>query len=143
MAIPVELITMAVSAVWSGLLTYGSKRLDHQERLLQHTILKGEVQDKLTESARSMSGWQLTRRAIALMAVGAVIVVPMIAPFINPNIDVTIGWTEMAGGFWPFTDAKEVFVWKTVSGGGFVLTPLQTHMCSAITGFFFGNQVAK
>jgi hypothetical protein len=77
------------------------------------------------------------------MTIGSVIVWPMFAPIAAPHLDVTVGWTEMAGGFWPFTEAKEVFVWKTVTNGGIVVTPLMTHMCSAITGFFFGNQIAK
>jgi hypothetical protein len=143
MAIPVELITMGVSAVWSGLLTYASKRAEQQQLMFDRTLQKEQMQESFVDSARKFQGWHLTRRAIALMTIGSVIVWPMFAPAFFPSLDITIGWTELAGGFWPFTDAKEVFVWKTVTSGGIVVTPLMTHMCSAITGFFFGNQIAK
>jgi hypothetical protein len=106
MDIPMELVTMGVSAVWA-------------------------------------EGWHFTRRTIALATIGAVIVWPMFAPVIAPNLQVTLGWTEMTSGVWPFTDPREALQWHTVQAGGIVVTPLMTHMCSAITGFFFGNQIAK
>jgi hypothetical protein len=143
MDIPMEMLTFAVSSVWSGILTVASERAKVQSRIFEHQMAKADKQESATDSARKFGGWHFTRRALALMTVGSVIVWPAFAPAFFPHMDVTIGWTEMTNGFWPFTDPKESVAWHTVTNGGLVITPLMTHMTSAIMGFFFGNQVAK
>ena len=142
--IPVELLTMGASAIFSGVMTLWKQSIDNKAMIFEQTLAKSKAQAEIYEAVRNNpnKGFHFTRRIIALTAIGAIIVWPMIVPVFWPDVPVTVGWTQMKGGFWFFKDAQESFVFHTVTNG-IVLTPLTTHLVSAITGFFFGNQIVK
>jgi hypothetical protein len=54
---------------------------------------------------------------------------------------VVVGWTEWTPGFLFITEGGEDTVWKTMKG--LVLTPLDTHLVSAIVGLYFGASMVK
>jgi hypothetical protein len=57
-------------------------------------------------------------------------------------VDVYVGYTEVQGGLinWLFGPA-EAIQWKSATG--FVITPLDTHIVSAIVGLYFGAGFTK
>jgi len=83
-----------------------------------------------------------TRRIIALSAVFSIIVLPKLVAVWYPEVSVVVGYTEMQGGFfdWIF-GTQESIQWK--SAYGFVITPLDTHIVSAIVGLYFGAGFTK
>jgi hypothetical protein len=59
-----------------------------------------------------------------------------------PEVPVFVGYTEVQGGFWNFLFGPDKqIVWQ--SAQGFVITPLDTHIVSAIVGLYFGAGFAK
>jgi hypothetical protein len=59
-----------------------------------------------------------------------------------PDVSVYVGYTEATGGLfnWLFGPA-EAIQWKMAKG--FVITPLDTHIVSAIVGLYFGAGFTK
>jgi hypothetical protein len=85
-------------------------------------------------------GFQVTRRIIALSAVFAVIVWPKVVAVFWPEVPVVVGYTEWNPGFLFFEGSEET-TWQAVKG--LVLTPLDTHLLSAIVGLYFGASMVK
>lgn len=142
LGIPFELVTMLGSGLMSGVMTLWSQSMKMRQH--QHTMaLKAlAAQSEAVDKARRYenSGFQFTRRIIALMAVFAVIVWPKLVPVLWPELIVTVGYTVWNPGFLFFEGSNEV-VWQTAKG--LVLTPLDTHLMSAIIGLYFGASVVK
>ena len=124
--IPLELITMLGAGLMSGVMTMWSQSLKAKQEAHMQFMDKIETKNAAVDVARKYSskGFQWTRRIVTLSAVFAIIVWPKIVPV-----------------FWFFTDGVDVTVWKTAKG--LVLTPLDTHIMSAIIGLYFGSSVVK
>jgi len=142
--IPTELITMGASFISSAFLTLFRNAQDNKAAIFERAMTASKAQAEIYEQVRSNpnKSFQLTRRIIALGTIGAIVWATMVVPVFWPHVPVTIGLSTMKGGFWFFSDPKQAFEWYTFNGG-IVMTPLMTHMGSAITGFFFGNQITK
>lgn len=140
--IPLELITMLGSGLLGGLMTIWSQSMKAKQEAFQRAIDGLAAQSKATDLARRYEnrGFQITRRIIALSAIGAVIVWPKVVPIFWPEIQVVVGWTQWNPGFLFFGGSEET-VWKTMTG--LVLTPLDTHLVSAIVGLYFGASMVK
>jgi hypothetical protein len=144
-AIPLEVFTGAFSA---GLAFLGSvyasrmkaKAAEQQQLITRHTADEASRARAEGGSAESQEEKRWTRRTIAMIATISILVVPMIAGWAGVNV--TTGWTEMSGGFWPFSDPSSHMIWHKVSGG-IVITPLHTHTLSSIIGFYFGSSIAE
>ena len=76
-----------------------------------------------------------------MSAVGAIIVWPKIIAVFWPEIPVTVGYTEFKPGFLFFTEGQESVKWQYLRG--LVITPLDTHLVSAIIGLYFGASMVK
>ena len=97
---------------------------------------------KHIDKARAFTdkGFTFTRRIIALSAVGAIIVWPKIVPvFFDTSVWLT--WTEFSRGFLFLVEKKEIVMDKEFFG--VVITPLDTHLMSAIVGLYFGGSLVK
>ena len=140
--IPLELITMLGSGLLGGLMTLWSQSMKSKQEAFQRAIDGLAAQSKATDMARRYEnhGFQVTRRIIALSAIGAIIVWPKVVPIFWPEIQVVVGWTQWNPGFLFFGGSEET-VWKTMTG--LVLTPLDTHLVSAIVGLYFGASIVK
>lgn len=141
--IPLELVTMLGSGVLSGVMTLWSQSLkakQEQHNMLIDTI---KVTNAGVEAARKEQNpkIQLTRRIIALTAVFSIILLPKLAALFMPSLNVLVGYTEWNPGFWFFTDGAEQIKWMAYNG--LVITPLDTHLMSAIVGLYFGASVVK
>jgi len=132
---PLEILTTLASTIISAYTKYKAKQLDMKQIETEMAIKRDEQLHKL-RTIKS-HGFQWTRRTIALAAVFSIIVIPKIAVLFGlTDATVTFGWTE-AQGWWIF--ATEGWTWKTVEG--FVITPLDTHLMSAIVGLYFGSSL--
>jgi len=143
MGIPLELITMLGSGLLSGLMTLWGQSQKAKQDAFNRAIEGLSAQSKATDMARRYEnkGFQITRRIIALSAVGAIIVWPKVIAVFWPEIPVTIGYTEWNPGFLFITEGKELVKWQALKG--LVITPLDTHLLSAIVGLYFGSSMVK
>lgn len=142
MDLPLELLSMGVSAVFSGVLTIWSQSIKAKQA--QHTMLLGraKLQQEIYQKAREFQGsqgFQFTRRTIALSCVFAIVILPKLLALVG--IPVTIGWTQVESGFWFWSEDETKVVWRTVEG--LALTPWDTHLVATIIGFYFGNSIVK
>ena len=143
MGIPLELMTMLGSGLLSGVLTLFSRSQKAKQDAFTRAIEGLSAQSKATDLARRYEnrGFQITRRIIALSAVGAIIIWPKIIAVFWPEIPVTVGYTEWNPGFLFLTEGTELIKWQALKG--LVITPLDTHLLSAIVGLYFGASVVK
>jgi hypothetical protein len=141
--IPLELVTMLGSSLLGGFMTLWSQSMKSKQEAFQRAIDGLAAQSKATDEARRYEnkGFQLTRRIIALSAIGAIIVWPKVVPVFWPDMPVIVGWTEWKPGFLFLIEGEEQTVWQTMKG--LVITPLDTHLVSAITGLYFGASMVK
>jgi hypothetical protein len=143
MGIPLELITMLGSGLLSGVMTLWSQSQKAKQSAFDRAIAGLSAQSEATDMARKYEnkGFQITRRIIAVSAVMAVIVWPKIVPVLWPDIPVNVGYTEWNPGFLFFTEGTEAVKWQALKG--LVITPLDTHLLSAIIGLYFGASMVK
>ena len=143
MPIPFGLITMLGSGLMSGLMTLWSQSQKAKQAAFDRAITGLAAQSEATDLARRYenTGFQVTRRIIALSAVFAVIVWPKIVPVLFPDMTVIVGYTQWNPGFLFFTEGSEAVTWQHMRG--LVLTPLDTHLLSAIVGLYFGASMVK
>lgn len=127
----------------SGLMTLWSQSQKAKQAAFDRAITGLAAQSEATDLARRYenTGFQVTRRIIALSAVFAVIIWPKIVPVLFPDMTVIVGYTQWNPGFLFFTEGSEAVTWQHMRG--LVLTPLDTHLLSAIVGLYFGASMVK
>ena len=98
---------------------------------------------KIVSEARRYEnrGFAWTRRLIALTAVFFVIAFPKLVAVFMPGVAVHVGYTEAQSFLFFFTSEESRTVWKEMKG--LVITPLDTHLLSAIIGLYFGGSLVK
>ena len=141
--LPLELITMLGSGLLSGVMTLWGQAAKSKQDAFNRAIEGLSAQSEATDLARRYEnkGFQVTRRIIALSAVGAIIVWPKVVAVFWPEIPVTVGYTEWNPGFLFLTEGTEETTWQALSG--LVITPLDTHLLGAIIGMYFGASMVK
>lgn len=140
--LPLEVFTVLLSALTTFLASVHSMKLKAQqaqnEMMLSALRAQGDLWNEVRQDRSPPTAW--ARRVIVIAAVFSVLLWPSIAPLFG--LSVTTGWTELTGGFWPFTDEKARMVWHEAKGS-VVITPLHTHLMSSIVGMYFGGSVAQ
>ena len=142
---PLEIVTMGASVLLSFAIKFFTQKSENKRERDMATLRAMNSNAQHVKDAREYDnkGFQWTRRIIALSVVFSVIVLPKVLVltgiYTGPY---SFGWTELEGGFLFFTDAKEVFQWKTLVNG-LVITPLDTHTVSAIIGLYFGGSLSN
>lgn len=141
MPFPLEIITLFGSTIVGSLLKMWGAKQNNQIELHKHmlSVIRETKQSQREAREYKNSGFQWTRRIIALSVVLSVIVLPKIAVLIYPDVNVVFGWTAFHPGLL-FLPDKEVLEWKAVEG--LAITPLDTHIVSAIVGLYFGGSLA-
>jgi hypothetical protein len=140
--LPVEMITMLGSSVLGGIMSIWGQSIKAKQEQQKMLLQRADTQMKFVESARTYDnkGFQWTRRIIALSAVMSIIVWPKVVPvFFDTSVWLT--WTELSRGFLFLIEQKEVVMDKEFFG--VVITPLDTHLMSAIVGLYFGGSLVK
>ncbi len=150
MGFPLEVITMFTSAMFSGIMSIWGMKVKAQATERAALITAANSQADIAASVRAHglkdSRFAFTRQLIALTAVFFIIAFPKIYTplmlFLQlPYEGLAYGWTEFRPPFFPWNDGEEVMTWKQVYG--MAVTPLDTHLLSSITGFYFGNQIVR
>ena len=112
------------------------------EMLLQRAEFNRGAVDDARNAGKNDKHFAWTRRLIALSAVFAIIVLPKLVAVFYPEVNVIVGYTEVEGGIFNWLlGANETVRWQAASG--FVITPLDTHIVSAIVGLYFGAGFTK
>ena len=139
---PFEMITMLGSTVLGGVMSIWSQSIKAKQAEQKLLIQRADVQMKGFKEAREYGniGFQWTRRIIALTAVFMVIAYPKLVPVFF-DVPVILTWTEFKSGFLFLIDQKEVLMDKAFAG--VIITPLDTHLMSAIVGLYFGGSLVK
>jgi hypothetical protein len=142
-SMPSELISLFGSSLFGSLMRIWSFSTiaRHRERLLalqRRTVGEASIQN--IRSVRS-SGLQLTRRLIALTAVFFVIAFPKLLAVWRPELSISVGYPQMSEGFLFFSSSYEKIRWVQLKGC--VITPLDTHLLSAIVGLYFGGSLVE
>ena len=140
--LPVEMITMLGSSLLGGFMSIWGQSIKAKQAEQKMLLARGKFQMESIEKARTYEnkGFQWTRRIIALSAVFAIIIWPKIVPvFFDTSVWLT--WTEFTRGFLFLIEKKEIVMDKEFFG--VVITPLDTHLMSAIIGLYFGGSLVK
>ena len=140
--LPVEMITMLGSSLLGGFMSIWGQSIKAKQAEQKMLLARGKFQMAEIDKARRYenTGFQWTRRIIALSAVFAIIVWPKMVPvFFDTSVWIT--WTEFSRGFLFLIEKKEVVMDKEFFG--VVITPLDTHLMSAIVGLYFGGSLVK
>ena len=146
LGLPLELITMLFSTILGGVMSIWGQSIKAREANNKMLMERANFRKKAVAEARNAGkddkhfAW--TRRLIALSAVFSIIVLPKLVAVWYPDVSVYVGYTEVQGGFfsWLF-GPDEAIQWKMAKG--FVITPLDTHIVSAIVGLYFGAGFTK
>ncbi len=140
--IPMELMTMLGGGLLSGVMPLWGKSLAAQREARSQLMDKVGIEQKGYAAARAWNkpGVAFVRRFITIAAVLSIIVWPKVVAVFWPEVGVTVGWSEWNPGFLFFEGSNDV-TWKSLTG--LVITPLDTHLMSAIIGLYFGASVVK
>ena len=140
--LPVEMITMLGSSVLGGIMSIWSQSIKAKQDEQKMLLARADNQMKHIEKARTYEnkGFQWTRRIIALTAVFFIIAWPKLVPVLF-DVPVILTWTEFTNGFLFLIDKKEILLDREFLG--LVITPLDTHLMSAIVGLYFGGSLVK
>ena len=144
--LPLELITMLFSTILGGVMSIwgqsNKSKIEQNKMLLSRANFEAKQVNAARDAGKTDTHFAWTRRLIALSAVFSIIVLPKIVAVWYPEVNVIVGYTEVQGGFtnWLF-GPEEAIQWK--SAKGFVITPLDTHIVSAIVGLYFGAGFTK
>ena len=142
--IPMELLSMLTSTVLGGILSImaqkGKDAAEAQKMLMQRADFAAKQIDKARDVQDQFT--KHTRRWIALISVLAILVIPKLAPFIDPDMPIYVGYTEsVMQGWWIFASSTDITQWKPMTG--LVITPLDTHVVSSIIGLYFGGSLVR
>ena len=140
--LPVEMITMLGSSLLGGFMSLWGQSIKAKQEEQKMLLARADNQMKHIEKARTYDnkGFQWTRRIIALTAVFMVIAYPKLVPIFY-DIPVYLTWTEFTRGFLFLIEQKEILMDRSFAG--VVITPLDTHLMSAIVGLYFGGSLVK
>ncbi len=130
---------MLFSTILGGVMSiWGQNNKNKAEQ--QKLLIAG--QQEAREYGKTDSHFAWTRRIIALSAVFAIIVLPKLVAVWYPDVSVIVGYTEVKGGLFNWLFGGDGTVqWQAAKG--FVITPLDTHIVSAIVGLYFGAGFTK
>jgi len=144
--LPLELITMLFSTILGGVMSIwgqsNKSKAEQNKMLLSRANFQAEQVNTARDAGKTDSHFAWTRRLIALSAVFSIIVLPKVVAVWYPEVNVIVGYTEVQGGFtnWLFGPEEAI---KWITAKGFVITPLDTHIVSAIIGLYFGAGFTK
>ena len=133
---------MLGSSLLGGFMSIWSQSIKAKQDEQKMLLARADNQMKHIDKARAFTdkGFQFTRRIIALTAVFFIIAWPKIVPvFFDTSVWLT--WTEFSRGFLFLIEKKEIVMDKEFFG--VVITPLDTHLMSAIVGLYFGGSLVK
>jgi len=136
---------MLASTILGGVLSIMAQKSQAEADKQKMFMQRAEFSAKQIDKARNVTDQftKNTRRYIALIAVVSILVIPKLAPFINPDLTIYVGYTEeVMQGWWIFASSTDMTQWKPMTGALFI-TPLDTHVVSSIIGLYFGGSLVR
>lgn len=136
-----ELLTFGVTFLLRAMVTtiHNHQEIRKQELSLMRRAneLTAEATHQIREQSKGWTLFGITSSILAIMGFFTIIVLPKIVPIFWPNVDVFMAYKELSKGFLFFTsDAMQL---KFTAIHGMIITPLDTHLASAIAGLYFGS----
>ena len=146
LGLPLELITMLGSTILGGVMSVWGQSIkakeSQQKMLMERANFNATQVNTAREAGKTDKHFAWTRRLIALSAVFSIIVLPKAVAVWYPEVSVIVGYTEVEGGLFNWIFGGDGTV-KWQAARGFVITPLDTHIVSAIVGLYFGAGFTK
>jgi len=137
---------MLASTILGGVMSIWGQsmkaRAEQNKMMMERAQFSATQVNTARDAGKNDKHFAWTRRLIALSAVFAIIVLPKLVAVWYPEVPVYVGYTEATGGIlnWLFGPAEQI---KWQYAQGFVITPLDTHIVSAIVGLYFGAGFTK
>lgn len=152
--IPFELVSTVGGALLGGALQLMAARANAINDMMAHAFKSQEANSKEADKADKRGGKSANavKRVIALVLLAAItspVWGPLLGALLHIPVSVVHGYMELRGGFWPFTEDKEVLVWKEIITGDIknsvkiVITPAMSMGFWTVLGFYFGYSVSK
>lgn len=124
-------------------MTVWGQRLKNQlardDSLLKLAGADRQSQGEARDFGKDNPGFSWTRRLLAFIAILSIVALPKVAAVWMPELQVAYGYTEFKSGFLFFSEGHSFTEWKSFTG--LVITPLDTHLMSAIAGLYFGGSL--
>ncbi len=145
--IPLELLSFGAAFIGRALVQHLAYKQQNEaaerEMLYKMAGLQKEAQDGARETLQknNLFGWICA--IIAVLSVLAIIVLPKIAFLIDPSLLITYGFGQYSPensilfGLINLGGGYEETLWHQAKG--ILITPLDTHLVSAIAGLYFGG----
>ena len=147
LGLPLERITMLGSTVLGGVMSVWGQSIKakeaQQKMLMERASFNAKQVAMARDAGKNDKHFAWTRRLIALSSVFAIIVLPKLVAVFYPEVSVIVGYTEIQAGFLDFIFGPGEEMVKCKYAQGFVITPLDTHIVSAIVGLYFGAGFTK
>lgn len=143
MSIPTELLTLMATSSFSAIMKLMGMAADSRRYERLYVLQALNASSSIIDEARRYEnrGFQWTRRIIALCAVFFIIAFPKIVPLLKTGVTVYYGYPQASRGFLWFFQSIEKIQWVQMQGIG--ITPLDTHLLSAIIGLYFGGSLVS
>lgn len=139
----IEILSLLGGGLFGAFLKIWSQasRDKHERNLAAMQV--AELNAKLINQARAHNdeGFSITRRIIAVSCIFSIVILPKLITIFDPNLGVWVSSEVLERGFLFFTDSRTVTEWNYLKG--FVITPIDTMIVSAVIGMYFGASVAK
>ena len=134
---------MLASTVLGGIMSIMAQKGQAEQEIQKMLMQRANFAAKQTDKARNVTDnhTKHTRRAIAIMCVFSIIVVPIVAPiFTDVNVAYQIV-TEADSGWWIFGSTYETSYFE--QGNTIFITNLQSHTIFSIIGLYFGGALTR
>lgn len=137
--LPVELVTMLGSTLFSGLMTMWGQSIQAKNEQFNNLIkLQTKQYDNHLEQIKVDKGFAFTRRALAFLIAGAAVMAIFLPSLIGvPSLIETT--SETNGFFGLFKDSTVNYV----ETNALVVPEWLKHAMLSIIGLYFGNSIVK
>ena len=140
-----ELVTTLLGGSLMGFVTtliggIVKAKAEQHKLMLSALNARHKVLQDVREHGKKDKHFSWTRRIIALICVGCIVVVPFAAPFFD--IPVMVSHVKEGGFSIPFIwQSPDIIEWQAVRG--IALAPMYLHTLAAIVSFYFGSSAAR
>jgi hypothetical protein len=115
-------------------------KAEQHKLMLSALNARHKVLQDVREHGKKDKHFSWTRRIIALICVGCIVVIPFAAPFFD--IPVMVSHVKEGGFSIPFIwQSPDTIEWQSVRG--IALAPMYLHTLAAIVSFYFGSSAAR
>lgn len=130
-----------VSSMWQYLVQKQQDTHEREMALIAQRKTEVELQAKETESARKVDSDSWIKRAMAIIVVFSIVLLPKLVMILKPDLLMTFGYFDIFGGGL-FSSTKETIKYIVIDKG-FLITPFDTLYCEMVLGMYFGRSIVR